>query len=119
MRVYQRREHPPLKWVLAGILFLLVMTLTVTEVNGFNHPPQRPDHHNPGLDHRSPKDHNNDMYDRYNRHDGDGRGDGDHGDGGNGGDCNPPTAVPEPTTMALLGIGLGGMVINRVRARKN
>lgn len=115
MKVYHRREHPPLKWVLAGALFLLVMTLTVTEVNGFNRPPQKPDDHKPGIHNQSPRDHNDDFYDRNNYHDGD-RG-GDHGDGGNGGDCNPPTAVPEPTTMALLGIGLGGMVINRVRAR--
>lgn len=115
MKVYRRREHPSFKWILAGILFLLVMTLTVTEVNGFNRPPQKPDHHKHGVGNQPSKGHNNDYYDRHDRHDGDHSNGG--GNGGNG-DCNPPTAVPEPTTMALMGIGLGGMVINRVRGRK-
>ena len=35
MRVYSRRESNPLKWVLAAILFIVVMTFTMAEVNGY------------------------------------------------------------------------------------
>ena len=104
MRVYQSREHPPFKWVLAALLFVLVLTFTVAEVNGLNIPPTNPDATTPAIADQTQADPYNEMYAQQQT-------------------CMQPpeppmNPVPEPTTIMLLAAGLGGVIINRLRAPK-
>jgi hypothetical protein len=83
--VYRRPEGQTLKWLLALIVFILVMTMTFDEVFG-----------------------------------------GDPSDGTDKGaavtqssDKAAPSAVPEPTTLVLLGGGLSALYLARRRRKKN
>lgn len=85
MTVYQKNDHASAKWLVALIVFLLALGITFTDVYG-----------TPGN----------------------GNGTGNHDNNGqqnlkpnnpNTPDNPPPTAIPEPTTLLLLGGGLGAM----------
>lgn len=83
--VYRRPEGQTLKWLLALIVFILVMTMTFDEVFG-----------------------------------GDPSGRIDNGASATqGGDEAAPSAVPEPTTLILLGGGLGALYLARRRRKMN
>jgi hypothetical protein len=91
MKVYERRAGSPFKWIFAGLVFVLAMTFTMAEVNGFNCPPA------------GNKDDASKQGTVQKNHDGrDGRSDGDHQRVD-----PPPSAVPEPTTLMLMAAGLG------------
>ncbi|MEW5795783.1 MAG: PEP-CTERM sorting domain-containing protein [Candidatus Zixiibacteriota bacterium] len=105
MTLYQRKYSQPLKWVVALIVFMLVMGITFTDVYGKDKEPGK----KPGQG-----DHGRDRP-------GHGNGGGNHG---NPGDSLPPddniptpTPVPEPGTLILLAGGLGGLYAAR-RLRK-
>lgn len=83
--VYRRPEGQTLKWLLALIVFILVMTMTFDEVFG-----------------------------------GDPIGRTDNGAGvTQSSDEAAPSAVPEPTTLILLGGGLGALYLARRRRKMN
>ncbi|MCB2231183.1 PEP-CTERM sorting domain-containing protein [bacterium] len=99
MVVYRRTSSTWLKWVLFVIVFILGMTVTFDDVYGFG-----VDNGRKRTDVRQdqPK-HNHDWsYDKP-------------GDNENE---NPPAAVPEPTTLLLMGAGLGAVYIAKRRGAK-
>jgi|WetSurMetagenome_2_1015567.scaffolds.fasta_scaffold1320904_1 hypothetical protein len=92
MTVYRSRSNQPMKWVVAVIVFALVMGITFSNVYGFG----RDDVNQPGND------------DHHGNH----PGDGNHNGGGGCGNDNP-TAVPEPGTLILLAGGLSALYAAR------
>lgn len=134
MTIYQRKCSQPLKWLVALLLFVLVMGVTFSDVYGQGRDggrkPGGGGNHRDGLgngDHNGDRlgdgDHNGNGPGNGN-HNGNGPGNGDHNgngpggdgshDGGNSGNDNPsPTAVPEPSTFILLAGGLGALYAAR------
>lgn len=104
MKVYKRKETSPFKWVFAAIVFVIALTFTLAEVNGFNFP------NRPGDKDRDNKD-GHSRYDQQFDRDGN-----DHHhycppDSTN----NNPGAVPEPTTLLLMAGGLGVALLRKNR----
>lgn len=94
MRVYSRKESNPIKWVIAAILFIAVMTFTMAEVNGFPVSPKPSDNVDASTDQHSVT-HNNDS-------------------GSNQRVPERPTSVvPEPGTILLMATGLGAVYFFR------
>ena len=87
MTVYMKRNHASAKWLVALIVFLLALGITFTDVYGYT----------PGNGGGSGNNHNN--CDQQNL----------KPNNPNSPDNPPPTAIPEPTTLLLLGGGLGAM----------
>ncbi len=121
MKVYEQKQNPPFKWILAGVLFIVVLGVTWDEVNGVvlpSYPSGSTYNHSSGCNYgsgdSSPDCGSNPRYDPptippY---------DGDRG-GDNGGDCgngnqNP---VPEPSTLILLASGLSAGFASRLRKK--
>ena len=99
MTVYRSRASQPLKWIIALMVFALVMGVTFSDVYGMgrDHGGKPGDNHQHG-DHHGGNPHN---------------GGGDNG-GGSGGNDNPsPTATPEPGTLVLLAGGLSALYVAR------
>ena len=97
MKVYERRAGSPYKWIFAGVLFLLAMTFTMTEVYGFNYPYQTS--HGSGGSTQVEPAHNSNHVDQATY-------------------CAPddnPGEVPEPTTLLLLASGLGLVALRKNR----
>jgi hypothetical protein len=100
MKVYMRKEANPLKWVLAAILFIAIMTFTLGEVNGY------PTNSKPGSGSSSS---DNDVVVNSSN------------SGGEGSNYKAPeqrtSVVPEPGTLLLMATGLGAVYIFR-KSRK-
>jgi hypothetical protein len=97
MKIYQRRKSQPLKWLLAFILFCLVMGFTMSDVYGITVNQQNP---TPSQDQSGSDDTPVTG--------------GGHAPTGE----VPPSTVPEPSTLALLALGLGGGAL-MIRRKKN
>jgi hypothetical protein len=102
MKVYQRQAGAFGKWIFAGMVFILAMTFTLSEVSGFNYP-YTPKNDNGGY-HQYQGGNDNHTY-------ADGKHHRDNPDDRN----NPPCAVPEPGTFMLLASGLGLALLSRTR----
>jgi hypothetical protein len=93
MKVYQQKSSAqPLKWLIAFVLFCLVLGWAYTDVYGWT------------CGQHNPKPHDGSSWNT----------------GSNNPDCrpqppaqNPPCGVPEPTTLAMLALGLGGVLVYR------
>lgn len=102
MKVYRSREANPLKWVLAAILFIAVMTFTLSEVSGY------PVNSKPGSGSNSS---DNDAVVTSDN----------SGDGGSNSQIpeHRTSVVPEPGTLLLMATGLGALYIFRKTRKVN
>ena len=100
MRVYSRRESNPLKWVLAAILFIVVMTFTMAEVNGYPVSPKPSDGGSASTDQNTVNtDNTSGTIPRVPE--------------------RPTTVVPEPGTLLLMATGLGAAYLFRKTRKAN
>ncbi len=97
MKIYQRRKSQPLKWVLAFILFCLLMGWTMSDVYGITVNQQNP----------TPSEHKSGSNDSPVTG-------GMHAPTGE----VPPSTAPEPSTFTLLALGLGGGAL-MIRRKKS
>ena len=103
--VYRRQETHPLKWVLAAVIFIMVMTITFSDVHGINVDNSRSDGRvtETATDRNDSYDIGDDPADESNDCEG-GTGDVTDTSSDRPGDSNLP--VPEPTTLIILASGL-------------
>ena len=104
MTIYKNNPARSLKWLVALIVFLLAMGITWSDVYGY--PNSRSANDTKSFQQVDTK--NSDAPRSF--------GD-DYGDDVTCGNDEPPAAIPEPTTLILLGSGLGTMYM--VRRRRN
>ena len=84
MRVYQQKSDQPLKWLIAAILFVLVLCWSMVDVYGTEIGKENTADRNCATE--------NSTYPPPQQ---------------------APSAVPEPTTLVLLAVGLGGAAAYR------
>jgi len=98
MMIYRRETQSNAKWLVAAIIFIVAMTFTIDQAFGSPTPPRRHDSRNENH-HGSSHQNNHYSDNEYNKpewHEED-----------HGGNTDPaPSAVPEPATIILLGLGL-------------
>jgi hypothetical protein len=93
MRVYrQQSSAQPLKWLMAFVLFCLVLGWAFTDVYGWTC-----GQHNPRPHGGSDYNHGSSGPDFHSKTPAD----------------NPACPVPEPTTLAMLALGLGSVLVYR------
>ncbi|MFZ5979215.1 MAG: PEP-CTERM sorting domain-containing protein [Candidatus Zixiibacteriota bacterium] len=101
MTVYREKEHISFKWIIGAIIFILAMTVTFSDVYGFNFPNRQ--NNNPAID-----DYNNSNcvmdYDDETCHEYDPE--------------KPPEDIPEPSTIILLAAGLSGLYLKKRKSLK-
>jgi hypothetical protein len=97
MKVYERKAGSPFKWIFAGILFVLAMSFTMTDVYGFNYPYQSGQ--KPALTLPADQHHTSSSTDGTNSVP----------------PSDNPCAVPEPTTLLLVAGGLGLAALRKNR----
>jgi hypothetical protein len=104
MKIYKEKKSQPLKWFIALIIFILAMTITFADVYGltvpsgkYNPPPNRINYNSQSGSTTPDFDTNTPIYDGYDK-------------------CPPPSTIPEPASMILLGMGLTALhMANRKR----
>ncbi len=101
MNVYRRKESSPMKWVIAAILFIAMMTFTLSEVNGY------PVSQKPGDQNNSSNDANSISASNSSGSDVTTQSSPEKG----------TSVVPEPGTLLLMATGLGAIYIFR-KARR-
>lgn len=84
MRVYQQKSEQPLKWVIAAILFVMILCWSMGDVYGTETSEGKTADRNCTTEHSTypPAQHT-------------------------------PSAVPEPATLLLMAVGLGGAAVYR------
>lgn len=108
MTVYQKDRYQPIKWLLAIIVFILAMTFTLEEAEGFNLPKSM----------QSQVTTVNQTTDKFAIEEFDYINSGISEIGANtySDSQQPVTPVPEPSTIIILAIGIGALrVVRKVR----
>ena len=111
MRIYQRKESHPMKWVIALIIFVLIMTVTWDEVEGITIPTNTSTSTTQTAD---PSDDNNSdpapapLSQRVLN---------DGGTDPSTGDESVPSTIPEPGTLILLAGGITAFHLMRRRSK--
>lgn len=85
MRIYQQKSEQPIKWVVAAILFLVILCWSLSDVYGTEF-----DRNNQGNHNCQPENLTQQQQPQ-----------------------RLPSAVPEPTSMILFAAGLGGAAVYR------
>ncbi|MFH2048156.1 MAG: PEP-CTERM sorting domain-containing protein [bacterium] len=104
MKIYKEKQSQPLRWVIALVIFILTMTITFADVYGlgvpsgkYNPPPNRTYYNSQSGTTTPIFDINTPNYDGYEK-------------------CPPPSDIPEPISMILMGMGLAALhMANRKR----
>lgn len=101
MTVYRNNEHVSFKWIIGAIIFILAMTVTFSDVYGFNFPNRQNDNTFTGDDntYNCVMDYDNDDCGEYNPE-------------------KPPEDIPEPSTIILLAAGLSGLYLKKRKSLK-
>ena len=113
MTIYKKRPASALKWIIAIAIFVLAMTLTMSDVYGFTFPNNTASSYGSvsGQVVQGPSSNSsvndNDLWRHANRN----TGSDSYTSEGNL-NC-PPPGVPEPSTILLLSSGLGAMYLVR------
>ena len=99
MTVYRNKEHVSFKWIIGAIIFILAMTVTFSDVYGFNFPNRQNDQTFTGGENSigCVVDFEPDGCREYDSE-------------------KPPEDIPEPSTIILLAAGLSGLYLKK---RKN
>ncbi len=111
MRIYRRKESHPMKWVIASIIFILVMTVTWDEVEGITIPTNNSTSTTQRVNSTNDVNSNTpaltlDQIVMNNRN-----------SGADNKTASVPTSIPEPGTLVLLAGGITAFQLMRRRSK--
>ncbi len=108
MKNYDEKQSQPLKWFVALIIFILTMTITFADVYGLGVPPSKynapPPNQITNSSQNTPPGTFDQDFDSYNSV-----------TSGAEKSTVPPSTIPEPASMILLGIGLAALHLAKRR----